>query len=188
MSKWADFYKDRMNDKYRRHVARKYGLLIDMVARMGRESEKIAEMGAGPGNISRHLAFALPNTKQILTDRCGHVLELARMNLSGMNAEFHLQDLLSDDYTAVLRGGAPTVIHGHGVLEHFQDEEIRHIVARQSECAKYVLHYVPTNKYKEPSFGDERLMSPADWKRIAKPFYVEEFNDGHDLLLGWRNL
>lgn len=186
MSKWHDFYKGRMNDDYRAHVGRKYAPLIDMVAKLGSGGRVIAEMGCGAATVSRHVAQLVTPAKHILTDSCGKMLELARENMAGVPAEFVPHDLLSIDYTHVARE-RPKVIHGHGVLEHFADEEIQHIIKMQLMCAKYVLHYVPTSKYKEPSFGDERLMTPMDWDRIARPFYRQTFNDGYDLLLGWRN-
>ena len=200
MSRWAEFYRGRMNDDYRAHVARKYAPLIEMIVKLGRDARCVAEMGCGAANISRHVARGMQldtarrshGAHHVLTDACGAMLNLARDNIdyspecSGNTFEFVTHDLLSNDYTHVARA-RPKVIHGHGVLEHFADEEIRHIVDRQLMCAKFVLHYVPTSKYKEPSFGDERLMTPMDWDRIARPHFKQLFNDGHDLLLGWRN-
>jgi hypothetical protein len=44
---------------------------------------------------------------------------------------------------------------------------------------------VPGEKYKEPSFGDERLLSIEKWMDL-NPTDIIEFNEGFDLILYWK--
>lgn len=76
--------------------------------------------------------------------------------------------------------------HSHGVLEHFNDVEIRDIIKLQREQYETLIHYVPSYLYRTPSFGDERLMTPENWQEICQPDEIIEFNGGYDLILKWR--
>ena len=78
------------------------------------------------------------------------------------------------------------VIFGHGVLEHFSDEECVKIVSQQRENARVkVVHYVPLDKYVTPSFGDERLLPAFHWVSLLSPTRVWVENDGYDLFMEW---
>jgi hypothetical protein len=175
-------------------VSAKYAPFIDMIVKLsGMSASYVAEMGCGPANVSRIVANKLLLTgggkSHVLTDLHHDVLDLARENVNTTDChhnvfEFIPHDLLSSDYSLITRR-KPTLIHGHGVLEHFDDDEIQYILEKQRMTAPNVIHYVPTDRYDKPSFGDERLMSVEDWVRIAKPNFKETFNDGHDLMLGW---
>ena len=66
----------------------------------------------------------------------------------------------------------------HGVLEHFSDSQIQNICER---CGNSI-HYVPLDKYKTPSFGDERLLPYEYWLELTTPVSWMLFNDDHDLM------
>jgi hypothetical protein len=70
----------------------------------------------------------------------------------------------------------------HGVLEHLSDDIIHQVINRGGRQ----VHYVPSNHYSAPSFGDERLMSAMEWKSKFNPDTVIEFNNGKDLVLIWQ--
>jgi hypothetical protein len=65
------------------------------------------------------------------------------------------------------------------------DEQIQATIAQQRRFSETILHYVPSFKYKVPSFGDERLMKPDQWAAIAHPDEILSFNDSFDLVLVW---
>lgn len=97
--------------------------------------------------------------------------------------------VISSDYAPP---GHMIVLHGRqfGKTAFWDDYRthgaIREVV-RGSELAgaHTSIHYVPSSKYEKPSFGDERLMTPAEWVAIAAPTSIVEFNDGYDLALIW---
>lgn len=76
-------------------------------------------------------------------------------------------------------------IHSHGVLEHFDQEDVKTIIKNQLAAAEVLVHYVPGNKHKTPSFGDERLLSLDEWKKMVRPTHAFAFNDDHDYVLIW---
>ena len=66
----------------------------------------------------------------------------------------------------------------HGVLEHFNDDDIKMIC----ENCPHSIHYVPLDKYVTPSFGDERLLPYEHWLEVATPITWMLFNNDHDLM------
>lgn len=80
---------------------------------------------------------------------------------------------------------ADSVVFGHGVLEHFDDWSIKHILSRQKQESQKVVHYVPTDKYIKPSIGCERLLPTKWWVDTWRPTRHEVFNEGKDLILTW---
>jgi len=161
VNNWYNFYYERMNDRYRDHIASRYWDFIDYIIENSRGAEKIHEAGCGAANISR-IVSKFTNAKLVLTDKCPQMLNLAKQNMKETEGyETALVNLLNDTCPD------SDVVYSHGVLEHFDDEQIRTIVENQLKSAKTVIHYVPSAKYSSPSFGDERLMTVDKWKEIC---------------------
>jgi SAM-dependent methyltransferase len=139
------------------------------------------ESGCGIGTISKILAHR-KSAKYILYDKCPKMVELCQMNIKTNPTVLILQD----DITTSLLKPNSDLIFGHGVLEHFTDNDIAKILNLQILLSKYVVHYVPSAKYTSPSFGDERLLSKFTWQLRFKPDHIIEFNDGYDLILIWK--
>ena len=107
------------------------------------------------------------------------MLLLARKNLAAIsNVSFRHGDIINKQ--GFKRHLIPTIVHSHGVLEHMQDDDIK--TAVQNWPLQSQFHYVPSSKYKEQSFGDERLMDSETWKKLTDSKIVE-FNDGYDYMI-----
>ena len=79
---------------------------------------------------------------------------------------------------------APSMVVTHGVLEHFSDDDIMKIISTyDNDNVLFQAHYVPTNRYTSPSFGDERLLTPEAWSALVKPDYYIMDNNGYDLYM-----
>lgn len=183
MSQWSEFYAGRCNARYKEHVRRKYAPFIQGIAYAGLAVHRrgfrpvLREEGAGIGTITAILHADLNYRADLLM----FDLDYEQATLASSNT-----GLFCDVGSILEPHSKVDVIHSHGVLEHFCDSDIRQIVQRQQhEATHAVVAYVPTNKYKTPSFGDERLMSPEDWKRLTEPTHSFVFNQGHDLCLMW---
>ncbi|MGI4167761.1 class I SAM-dependent methyltransferase, partial [Klebsiella pneumoniae] len=103
-------------------------------------------------------------------------------NLAMLSAHVQVQwmNILKDTHTPV------DIIHSHGVLEHFPDEDIDLILARQKADCPVLVHYVPLDGWETKSYGDERLLSIDYWVDRFKPSEWFTFNDGKDAVLIWR--
>lgn len=182
---WYDFYKDRINERYRRHLTRKYGFLVNSVAET--DYENYVEIGCGAGNITR-LVRDIHNSEAnyTLVDNCPRMLSLSIENNQHHNCNFKISDVrkrLAHGFN-----DTETLVHSHGLLEHFSNEDIIKIIDEADAISNEQFHYVPSDKYDEPSFGDERLLSPRQWEAILSlqgqvGFDIKEFNEGKDLLI-----
>lgn len=189
MSAWYNFYRTRDPERYLRYARTRYASFLAIIQAFVRPGDRVLEAGCGMGTISRALLDNGTPAKQfVLVDKCSHMLGMA-----AHNTRYFPEDkvrLFQCDVGALdwdRRIDPVDVIHSHGVLEHFDDETIKDVIASQIRmCARALVHYVPGEKYDTPSFGDERLMSAEDWQRIAEPSAIVPFNDGFDYALVWR--
>lgn len=180
MTAWSDFYAARLGPRYLRHVKIKYEPFIDLVARAIRKTDTVLEVGCGMGTVTRALLDRRVGQRHICVDDDRAMLGMAVFQAGAApNVSTRQMDI---------RIGTPKadIIHGHGVLEHFDDADIRAIIAaHRAAGARLAVHYVPGDKYKTPSFGDERLLPVDRWRAIAKPDAIHVFNDGYDYALVW---
>lgn len=185
MSKWSDYYKDRLNERYERHISKRYYPFIQTITEQIRDynnkgiSPIVTELGCGIGSISKAL---LNNTSisamYMLIDNDPEMLKLAFKNIGETHyASLHHSDIRN---TTGSREAKPHIVHSHGVLEHMSDDDIKRTLGNWLDQKHF--HYVPSHKYSEPSFGDERLLDARTWETITGSWVVE-FNDGYDYML-----
>ena len=178
---WREFYENRINQKYKNHIRKKYKDTFDILRNSG--SKTFGHFGGGLGNASRILLEDIKDSKHIILDIDVNMLELSNKNLEETR-KYNFQ-VLKHDIRDLFRGIKLDLIHSHGVLEHFQDEEIQEIIKKQLKICNKLVHYVPSYKYEIPSFGDERLLTSKNWYDICKPDKIIESNDGFDITLIW---
>lgn len=184
---WIDFYKERVNNlEYEKYFRERYKPFLNVLKAFRNPSKLTVEAGCGIGTPSKELFEDIPYPNAILYDICPKMVEMTKKNLSGKNPSFSESQVLQDDCITSLIKPKSGLIFAHGVLEHFSDNDIRRIIGLQKLLAETVVHYVPTDKYHSPSFGDERLMNEGKWKGIANHDHAIPFNDGHDLILIWK--
>lgn len=189
---WPQYYSSRVNnpESLARYRA-KYLPFFEMIAR--EKAATMAEFGCGIASCTKIL---LPMTqgRHFLVDNDWEMLRLAMDNLGiespGRARERGIAGLYLHDIKKSWPGHwfiqMFGLIHSHGVLEHFSNDEIRRIVWHQRTRSPVVMACVPTDKYEKASFGDERLMPPEEWQRIIPATDMQLMNDGHDLVMTWR--
>jgi predicted RNA methylase len=179
-SEWLDFYKHRDPDRYYNYAIKRYSPFICAIAKATWGGAIVLEVGSGMGTITRVLKNYSTGTEHFLcTDVNPEMVALTRKNVP---RDVHC-------YQHDMREPARYVdiIHGHGVLEHMGDADIRcSIEAHRQSGASYAFHYVPSDRYDEPSFGDERLLSAHEWQQLAAPSQIIPFNNDFDLCMIWR--
>ena len=180
---WYKFYKDRMNQQYYDHVRNHYKPFFDFLASSYRSNNFhiMADMGCGPAFSSKVLSQEYGVRNIFAFDKDEDVLRLAKNNISGCEGIKAFKLDILDPYILL----PFDIIFSHGLLEHFNNHDIQKCLDFQRAHAKFVVHYVPSYKYRVPSYGDERLLNLDQWHKIAKPDYTVEFNDGFDYILVW---
>lgn len=175
---WYGFYQDRDPQRYLNYAVRRYEPFINLIDWEIDRGDRVLEIGCGMGTITKALMDRQLPADFWMMDKCPRMLALAGTNVEEAR-------IVQGDARSL---SVPTdVVFGHGVLEHFCDQDIVNIIGRHYVSgARVAIHYVPGDKYEKPSYGDERLMSVKDWKRIAAPDEVHVFNNSFDYALIWR--
>lgn len=181
LTPWYDIYRERMNESYTNHVANKYATFIQAIISERRVTD-LTEVGCGAGNITKILRQIKGGEGYVynLIDSCPKMLSLAMENNASPECNFKCADVREVVQSDV------DLVHSHGLLEHFDDASIRHIVKMCRMAAPVQIHYVPGARYEKPSRGDERLMEPGQWRDILSGLgkvLVYTFNDEHDLII-----
>lgn len=186
MKTWYDLYKDRVNSTYFEYFKRRYKEFINVLIDPG--FTRYMELGCGAANTTKAISELSTYyiKDHIISDNCYDMLCLARENTKDLDATIYsfYENIITVGFAGIKNYNTDdnVLIHSHGVLEHFTNKQINKVIKKYSKIGKQV-HYVPSNKYKTPSRGDERLLSPKEWKRICKPDKIIPFNDGYDLIL-----
>jgi SAM-dependent methyltransferase len=176
MSKWSDYYKNRNTFTYLGYFTKRYATFLQKIENHIAPKDQVLELGCGMGTVSAILRGRKRFSFFYGLDNDPDMLELAKANM-GHNYMHQCDALLKWP-------GSPKVVHSHGVLEHWSDNQIKRFLSVQAASgASWGFHYVPSDKYLTRSFGDERLLSTAKWHCIAKPTHIQTFNGGFDLIL-----
>ncbi len=176
---WSSFYADRVGDSYPTYCKKRYKEFIDTLNSM--DAKTIAEEGCGIGTITK--VIHTHNARYTLFDYDKGQVALTKQNLiNKTNIVINTGNILH--YTHKER---QDLIFSHGVLEHFTPAQMKDIIKRQRRQATNVVYYIPTDRYKSKSFGDELLMSREWWVKKYNPTSWVTFNEGKDLVLTWKH-
>ncbi len=179
---WCEFYKNKANENYYNYITCKYKCFIDEIKKELKVRKSVIEMGCGLGNITKALIRENKNCQYKIIDNKSDIIELAIKHIDCSVVDWDLFDItMPFPYNERC-----DLIHSHGVLEHFSDDQIHEILKNQLKISPVLIHYVPSNKYDYKSYGDERLLSKEYWKENFNPTDIIEFNNGYDLILKWR--
>lgn len=180
MNKWYEFYKSRVESPtYEQYFQKKYQPYLHYLETHIKPQMKVGEFGCGTSLVTKLLYHNRCMFKVV--DNNARMLELTTMTLGDKQVEKKLQDItepINEQFD---------LIHSHGVLEHFKPYVVCTIIAQQLKVCPHLVHYVPSAKYSHPSFGDENLWTPEQWKRWIGVPKVIEFNQGYDLMLIWES-
>lgn len=106
----------------------------------------VCELGCGVGNIAINLAQADMDYKFSLIDFSENLLNIAKHRFQELEAAMHTRLPVTFYLADVLEAGQyPTshTIYQSGLLEHFTEEQMEHILRMSGRCAKQVVSMVP---------------------------------------------
>ncbi len=179
MSDWSTYYLGRLGRGYLDYCTGRYRPFLDVLFSCSPAS--ILEEGCGVGTFTRLLLERIEGLTARCCDLDLDMLELTSDNLAGFGVSLDRADASSGK-----PGRMADVVFSHGLLEHLPDRMIDKVLERQYASArKAVVHYVPTDGYDSPSFGDERLLPAAYWLERFRPSRFRLWNGGKDLVLVW---
>lgn len=140
--------------------------LIWTIERYVPRGSRLLEVGFGSGNTALLLAdlgyiVTVVDVDEILVERLRYrYADWIRMG----RLEVQQADMLALPWQA----REFDLAYHQGVLEHFPDALIVRALSEQARVAQYVIFDVPNHRYGARPFGDERLLSPAHWRRLIE--------------------
>lgn len=180
-SGWPEFYANRDPASYKAYAVERYKPFLALItARLGMaDPEEVGscELGIGAGTITSILAEAFPRGWFAGVDINQRMLEMATKAIGTDRYVLLCGDVRQSVNNPNFR---PTVVHSHGLLEHFSDADAATIVDNYRD--HYQVHYIP-GLYPEPSYGDERLLPLDHWVKTLRPSRAYTFNEGLDYAL-----
>lgn len=174
---WYNFYEKRVNSTYQRYFEFKYHPFLNTI--LEEKPRQIVETGCGIGSVSKFI-------KQYNIDCFGFDIDRDIVKLANKNTNtdvFFKGDIFDKELAEFVTASNNTLAVSHGVLEHFNDNDIKKIL----KLYPYSVHYVPLKGYGKPSFGDERLLTQKEWLHLVKPKRYKVFNNGLDLMFLIKN-
>ena len=159
---WGHFYKEAIGEEYYQEHVRIHQEFLDEV--WSSNPKRILEAGCGSGIMSVY--FSKLGSECLAIDRDPQVLERAQKNTNDLGGNIRVVE--GDIFRLSFEDKSFDVVFSQGVLEHFDDELIRSAVKEQLRVSKRVWISVPSRYYNHKDFGDERLLTDHEWKRILE--------------------
>lgn len=136
----------------------------DLLVEAGRRaSAGVLEVGVGSGAQSAALSRMY---RTVSVDNSSRIIAAARPNLDRFGPNVEL--VTGDAFALPFRDDSFGVALSQGLFEHFSDSAIIGLLREQLRVSRSVVFSVPSDHYPRQDVGDERLMSPAEWKSIIE--------------------
>lgn len=124
----------------------------------------VLEVGVGSGAQSALLSRWVERT--VTVDNDPRIMQAAMPNLRRFGPG--VQVVGADGFRLPFRDGALGVSVSQGLMEHFSDEQIAGLLREQLRVCRSAVFSVPSDRYPRQDVGNERLMPPAEWRRIVE--------------------
>lgn len=167
---WLDFYKRVDIDKEIAHQRPVHKKLIDSI--VFSSAEKVLEVGSGAAALSIFL-IKDKNINLITADKKLDILKKVVRDAKGL--EVDIKAVCADGFRLPFKDNSFGLVFSQGLLEHFQDAEIKDLVNEKLRVSsESVLVSMPNNYYKHRDLGDERLLSKEEWEELLSGFDIIE--------------
>ena len=183
MTSWSEIYKSEINKKggllpfVLNKERRSAGALIQRMRKVFPEGARILEVGTGTGAIGALLTKYGYVVTGIDVDE--EMLKIARESFSLFGASDKVFCMDAEDIVEKFGKDSFDCVITHGMLEHYQDEEIISHLKKQLEVAPYAICVVPmksmSSYYRSRGLGDERYLPTRYWRKLlSKNFNVKK--------------
>jgi len=164
---WGGFYPVA-STKDIRHIQEHHKRFFEYVTGAFTKGARLLEIGIGTGAFYEELARRGYTMTALEKDK--GVIDSARASLKQVNV---FPDIRAGD-TFNLKGhkDKADMVYHQGLFEHFSDADILRMIREQFKVAPRVVFSVPSAYYPTRDFGNERLMTIEDWRRIVGQFRI----------------
>jgi len=184
---WAKFHEKAL--PYEQAINQEpFRTLIDTILSFVREHDLtgIFETGFGTGYVLKKLSGDLGYSYGMIggIDASEILVERARDLCLEVEAGAYIGQ--GDIFDDRLYRPQHDLIYHQGLLEHLPDNKIKELLRLQAANSFAVIFSVPSKFYGKQDFGDERLLTLQEWKKILAPFeiYQLRYYDDNRHILG----
>ena len=167
-SRWFQIYQSQIKKQgeiafFNTKIREKFPLLASIQKYAGSD-KLLLEAGCGTSVVSIYLAKC--GFKTVALDINDEMLGLAKKIASKFRLQYPIHYVQGDLFNLPFHDKSFRIAHSHGVLEHFSDEIIIHLIQEQLRVAEIVIISVPSHFFrpKDALLGDERFLPPDHWK------------------------
>lgn len=139
-----------------------------LVAIANLPATKLLEVGTGSGGMSIFFSWLGRDVTAIDIDP--DVIAKAKTEAGRFNG--HVSFEVADAFKLPYPDQSFDVVFHQGLFEHFSDDEIHQMINEQLRVARQVVFSVPNQYYPTKDYGNERLMSRAQWEAILAPYKI----------------
>lgn len=165
---WASFYEDVDIIDEIKHQENVHKDLIDKIVKL--KPSAILEIGSGAAAISFSIAKRY-NIKIVTVDNNKEVLKKVKANAKKIGV--NIETVHADAHHLPFEDDSFKVVFSQGVLEHFTDYDIKSIINEKIRVSSNSVFFsVPNNFYRKKDFGNERLMSKAEWEKVLSDYNI----------------
>lgn len=177
MRKWSKFYtKVSLWAKIKNVIGHSYLILNVLKYR----PQRVLESGAGTGSLSFFISLFVK--KIIGIDKDDVLVKRLKKSLKRKNLLIKHADVFDLPFC----NAKFDVSFSQGLIEHFDDEDIKKIVEESLRVSKISVISVPNSLYNRRDFGNERLLTHKEWCDLfeklgfkiikAEPYWVPNRN------------
>lgn len=130
--------------------------------------KSIIEIGTGSGGMSIFLSWLGFSVEGVDIDPKVVAKATAEAQRLNSSAKF----IVADAFHLPHPDGSFDLAFHQGLLEHFTDQEIYQLLDEQLRVARRVVFSVPNSYYPRRDYGNERLMTKAQWESILSRYQV----------------
>ncbi|AKM84992.1 TPA: hypothetical protein DHW58_01930 [Patescibacteria group bacterium] len=149
-------------------VSNLYGQKEFLDAIVGSGAHRLLEAGVGSGAMSTFFSWLGLDVTGIDVDP--KVVAKAETESARFNGR--VKFAVADTRHLPYPDKSFDLVFHQGLLEHFSDKEIHEILDEQLRVADRVVFSVPNYRYPRRDFGNERLMTAAQWGRVLSPYRI----------------
>lgn len=156
---WTEFFDSQFFNLFDRSLILRE--LVTQIRRVVSPPATILEVGCGSGLTSVLLAsmgyrVTAVDMNTQLVERI-KLFEITFPNLVSIQADMFRTDFNAKTFD---------IVFSQGVLEHYTDGDIVRALVEQRRIAQIIVVDVPNGRGKIGDYGDERLIFPAEWRKL----------------------
>lgn len=164
---WHKFYDQDYT--FRSFIKNIHGHIDFFEEILAEKPKTILEIGSGTGQMATFLSYLGYQVTSVDNDPGVLKRAEALSKEFGGSAKFQL----ADAFKLPFQDQEFDVIFHQGLLEHFEDKDIRALLDEELRVGKTVVFSVPNNFYPQKDYGNERLLTKEAWEEVLGKYSLK---------------